>query len=129
MSVVSLRDRRVQRLVVEVKQPASVRRTGRDRTRVPALDQAPEEVGGFLPVGDAGEMAILALDEYPAVDQDLDEESRLPWCEAEGTNCLTAFVGQTSDVPPVRGERKIHQRHSSATRGLNGAVPLVRPPP
>jgi hypothetical protein len=68
MSVVGLLDRGVQRLVMEVKQPAAVRRAGRDRTRVSALDEAPQEVGCFLSMGDAGEAAILALDEYAAVD-------------------------------------------------------------
>jgi hypothetical protein len=49
--------------------------------------------------------------------------------EAKGANGLGALLSQASDIPSVRGERQIHQRNSSATRGSNGAVPLVRPPP
>ena len=129
MPVVGLLDRGIQRLVVQVKEPAAVRSAGCDRPRVSTLDQAPQEVRRLLAVSDAGEAAILALDEYAAVDQYLDQKPRLPWREGKGAHGFGALLGQAIDVPSVRGERQIHQRNSSATRGLNGAVPLVRPPP
>jgi hypothetical protein len=37
-------------------------------------------------------MAILAFDEHAAVDQDLDEEPRLPRREAKGANGLGALL-------------------------------------
>jgi hypothetical protein len=59
--VVSLPNGCVERFVVDVKQPAAVRGAGHDRTRVSALDQAPQEVGRLLPVREAGELAVLSL--------------------------------------------------------------------
>ena len=101
MPVVGLLDGGVERLMVQVKQPAAVPGAGRDRPRVAALDQPMQEIGRLLAVGDAGEAAVLALDENAAVDQNLDKEPRLAWCEAEGADRRGALLGRPIDVPVV----------------------------
>jgi hypothetical protein len=47
---------------MHVKHPASMELSCRDRRSESALDKRLDEVGTLLPVDDAGEAAVLALD-------------------------------------------------------------------
>ena len=108
-----------------MKQPAAVQCADLDRTRVSALDEPPQEVMRLLAVGDAGERAVLALDEDAAVDQHFDQEARLALREAKGTDGFGSLRRQLIDVPVRRRLRQVH-KNASAARGSNGAP---RPPP
>ena len=55
MAIVRLPNGLVQRLVLDVKEPAPMQRAGRDRPRVPAGDELRQKIVCLLAMGDAGE--------------------------------------------------------------------------
>jgi hypothetical protein len=64
-AVIGLSDGRPEWLVVNVEHPAAMKLARGDRRRESALDERLDEVRTLLPVDDAGEAAVLALDEDP----------------------------------------------------------------
>jgi len=105
VTVVRLSNGGVERLVVEVKQAATMQRSGRDRPCVSALDEASKEVMRLLAVCDPGEGAVLPLNEDAAVDQHLDQEARLTLRKAKGADGFGALCRQLIDVSVLGWER------------------------
>ena len=83
MTVVRLADGLVERLVLDVIQPAAVERAGRDRRRVAAVDELGEKVVRLLTVREARERAVLPFEEHAGEDQHVHQEPRLTLGEAE----------------------------------------------
>ena len=61
MTVVRLSDCLVERFVLDVIQPPAVERSGRDRRRIPFVDELGEKIVGLLTVREARERAVLAV--------------------------------------------------------------------
>ena len=89
---------RLERLVLDVEHPAAVQVAGRDRRRESALDERPDEVRALLAVDDAGERAALPLEEDARVHQDVEQESRLAFGEAEAAMASMRSVLASSMV-------------------------------
>lgn len=119
VAVVGLANGGVERFVVHVEYPPAMESANHGRAGVATLDQARQEVVRVLPMGNAGEGALLAFDEDAAVDQDLDQEPRLSLREAERADGFRAFCGQAIDVPVLSRGRQFGHRNSSAARGSN----------
>jgi len=64
MAIIWLADRLVERFVVHVKQPSAVERARRDRRGVPCGNELGKKVMRLLPVREAGERAVLTLQEH-----------------------------------------------------------------
>ena len=97
----------------------------RDRRRESPLDERLEEVRALLAMDDAGEAAVLALDEDARVQQHVQQEPRLTLGEAERRDGFHALgVGQV-DRPAVGCRRQRHRSNSSMIRGCA----VRRPPP
>ena len=97
-AAVGFADGRPQWLVVDVEHPAAVELSRRDRRRESAVDKGPDEVGALLSVDDAGEAAVLALEEDARVQEHLQQEPRLTFREAEGGDGLLRSVLASSIV-------------------------------
>ena len=83
MTIVRLSDRLVERLVLDVIKPPAVDRSGRDRRRVPFVDELGEKIVGLLAVREARECAVLPFEEHAGEDQHMDQEPRLTLGEAK----------------------------------------------
>jgi hypothetical protein len=70
-SVVRLTHGRPQRLVMHVEHPTSMELSRRDRGRESSFHKSLDEVGALLAVDDAGERAVLTLDEDAGVQKHL----------------------------------------------------------
>ena len=64
-------------------------------------DQAVDEVVRLLPVRDAGEAAVLALDEHARMQHDRHEEARLALGEPERLEVGGAFRHEVAEAPDV----------------------------
>ena len=83
MTIIRLADRLVQRFVLHVKQPSAVKRARRDRRGVPGGDEPGEKVVRLLAMREAGERAVLPLQEHAREDEHMDQEPRLALGEPE----------------------------------------------
>ena len=97
----------------------------RDRRRESPLDERLDEVRALLAVDDAGEAAVLALDEDARVQQHVQQEPRLTLGEAERRDGFHALGIRQVDGPAVRCRRQRHRINSSMIRGCA----VRRPPP
>jgi len=91
------------------------------------LYKPPQEVRRLLAMSDACEGAVLACDEYAAVNEDLDQEARLPVGKSKSADRFCALPREALDVPIRRRLRQVH-RNLSARSGSNGAprpLPLL----
>src|SRR4051794_10593025 len=99
-----------------------------DRRRESPLYQRLEEVRALLAMDDAGEAAVLALDEDARVQEHVQQESRLTFGEAERRDAFHAFRVRQVDGPTVRLGRQRHRSSSSIIRGCAVRPPPPRPP-
>ena len=83
MTIVRLSDRLVEQLVLDVIKPPAVECAGRDRRRVPFVDELGEKVVRLLTVREARERAVLPFEEHAGEDEDVDQELRLGLSEPE----------------------------------------------
>ena len=74
------------------------------------------EVRALLPVDDAGEGAVLALDEYARVQHHRQQEPSLSLAEPKDLDGLCALGGEHREVPMVRRLQRIHRNISAAPR-------------
>ena len=96
-----------------------------DRRRESPLDERLEEVRALLAMDDAGEAAVLALDEDARVQEHVQQEPRLTFGEAERRDGFHPLgIGQV-DCPAVGFRRQRHRINSSMIRGCA----VRRPPP
>ena len=77
-----------------------------------AVDQLGEKVVRLLSVGDAGERAVLPLDEHAGVQHHRDEKPRLALREPERFYRVNAVAGDLFDVPTIGWLRKVHRNSS-----------------
>jgi hypothetical protein len=89
----------------------------RNRCCEPSIDESLDEVGALLAMDDAGERAVLALDEDAGVQQHVEEKARLALSEAERRDRVEALGIRDVDRPSVRRGRQLHPSSSSASRG------------
>ena len=83
---------------MDVVEATAMERAGGDRGGASIGDQRGQEVVRLLAVGQSGEGAVLPLEEHPGEDQDVGQEPRLAFGEAnfhEGKNAsrLDALAG------------------------------------
>jgi hypothetical protein len=116
-AVVRLAYGRPERLVVDVRHPTAMELPRRDRRCESSLDERLDEVGALLTVDDAGERAVLTLDEDAGVGQHVHEKARLALGEAERRDRVEALGVRDVDRPSVRRRRQVHPSSSSASRG------------
>src|SRR5205809_263638 len=122
MAIVRLANRLVQRLELEVVEPPTMKRTRRDRSRVPAVDELGQEVVCFLPVDQPGEGAVLSFQEHAREDQNVDQEARLAFGEAELPDRRDSpWPDALADFRPDGSQ---DHRKSSAKPGSNPRPPL-----
>jgi hypothetical protein len=106
---VGLSNRRPKRLVVNVEHPTAMQFPGRDRRGEAPLDEARDEVRALLAVNDAGEAAVLALDEDAGVQQHVQQETCLALGETERRDRLQALcVGQVVRIVRPRASYTLH---------------------
>ena len=98
--------------------------TWRNGRGVAGRDQLREEVVRLLAVREAGERAVLTLEEHAREDQHIRQEARLTLAEPELPDRLDAL--RRDAVAEAVGNRLDH-RKSSARRGSTLRPP--RPPP
>jgi hypothetical protein len=115
-STVRLADGRPKRLVVDVKHPSAMKLACRNWRCESSFDKSLDEVGALLPVDDAGERAVLTLDEDAGVEQYVHEKPCLPLGEAERRDGVDALGVGDVDRPSVWLGRKVHPSNSSASR-------------
>lgn len=89
---VMLADQSVETLVVDVIETRSMQRTRAHFAGKATADQAVDKVVRLLPVCDAGETAVLALDEDARMQHDGHEEPRLALGEPERLEVGGAFL-------------------------------------
>ena len=84
MTVVRLADGLVERLVLDVIEPAAMERSGRDRrSRTRSLTSLAEKIVCLLTVREARERAVLPFEEHAGEHQDVRQEPRLTLGEAQ----------------------------------------------
>src|SRR5262249_21389380 len=76
-SIVRVDNSRPKQLVVDVEHATAMELPRRDRRRESSLDKTFDEVGTLLAMDDAGEAAVLALDEDTRVQQHVHQKPRL----------------------------------------------------
>jgi len=102
---------------MHVEHPTSMELSRRDRRRESTFDKSLDEVGALLAVDDAGERAVLPLDEDARMQQHVEEKARLALSEAERRDRVEALGIRDVDRPSVRRGRQLHPSNSSARRG------------
>ena len=118
-------DGRPEGLVVDMKHSPSMEFPRGNRRRKSPLDERLDKVGALLSVDDAGEAAVLALDEHAGVQENVQEKARLTLGEAErGDSFHPLGIGQVNR-PAVGFRRQDHRINSSAILGCA----VRRPPP
>ena len=75
MAIIRLADGLVERLVLDVIQPAAVQRARGDRRGVAGRDELGEKVVCLLAVGQTGERAVLPFEEHAGEDQHVHRET------------------------------------------------------
>ncbi len=133
-ATVRVLDHRPQRLVVQVEHAPPMQLAGGDRRRQPAVDERLDEVGGLLPVGDAGELAVLPLEEDAGMQEHLQQEPRLSVGEAEGGDGLKPRGIGVREPPALWRRRERHgrqgrHRHRSSSTSPRPRRPLPPPHP
>ena len=83
MAIIRLADGLVERLVLDVIEPAAVERARRDRRGVPVSDELGEKVVRLLAVRETGERAVLPFEKHAGEDEHVDEKPRLADREAQ----------------------------------------------
>jgi hypothetical protein len=116
-SIVRLAYGRPERLVMDVKHPSAMKLAHRNRRCESSLDERLDEVGALLTVYDAGERAVLTLDEDAGVKQHVHEKARLPLGEAERRDRVDALGVRDLDRPSIWRRGQVHPSSSSASRG------------
>src|SRR5436309_768550 len=126
MAVIWLADGLVERLVLDVIQPAAVKSTRGERRGVAGRDELRQKVVRLLPVCQASERPVLPFEEHPGEDQHMDQKPCLALGEPpshEGAD------SRRTDAVTEANRDGLHHRNSSATRGSNARPPLRPPPP
>jgi hypothetical protein len=126
MPIIRLTDGLVERLVLDVVQPAAVQRARGDRRSVAGRDELGEEVMCLLAVRDAGEQPVLPFDEHAGEDEHMHQKPRLTLGKPEPHE--GADPRGTDAVAEARRDG-LHHMKSSATRGSNPRPPLRPLPP
>ncbi len=83
---------------MDVEHPPAMELSGGDRRREAPLDEFLDEVGALLAVDDAGEAAVLALEEDAGVQQHVHQESRLALGKAKGGDGFQRWAFASSMV-------------------------------
>ena len=112
--------------MVDVIETPSMQCAWTDLARKATADQAVDEVVRLLPVRDAGEAAVLALEEHARMQHDGHEEPRLTLGEPERLEVGGAFRHEVAKAPDVA--HRITRGAPRSIADLDERPPPPRPP-